>query len=407
MTARLRALMIATHPVQYQSPVFRAMANDPRLDIKVAYCSLLGAQKALDREFGVEVQWDVPLLDGYTWAELPNTARRPGLGHFWGLCNLRLWSMIRKGRFDAVVAYTGYAYASFWIALLAAKSSLTPFIFGTDATSLDPRSRQNWRVSVKKRLLPRVFRLASAVIVPSIAGADFIRHLNIPGERIFMTPFVVDNDWWIHKTALVNRSAVRDKWGIPREALVAVFCAKLQDWKRPLDALTAFARANVPETYLIFAGEGPQRAMLEAEAQRLEAGHRVRFLGFVNQSALPEVYGGADLLVLPSEYDPCPAVVPEAMLCGCPAAISDQIRGRFDLVENGKTGFIFPCGNIEALAEIMKRAFSDGSCLTAMKLAARKRMDKWTVQDNVDAIVATLEFTQTQKNQAVKKPAGQ
>ncbi len=56
---RYRLLLIATHAVQYASPVFREMARNPRMDIEVAYCSLQGAEAGVDKDFGVEVKWDV------------------------------------------------------------------------------------------------------------------------------------------------------------------------------------------------------------------------------------------------------------------------------------------------------------------------------------------------------------
>ena len=71
---RYRLLVIATHAVQYSSPVFREMARHPRLDMEVAYCSLQGAEGGMDREFGVEVKWDVPLLAGITNTSAPASA---------------------------------------------------------------------------------------------------------------------------------------------------------------------------------------------------------------------------------------------------------------------------------------------------------------------------------------------
>ena len=86
---KYRVLIVASHPVQYAAPLFRRMAQHPKLDILVAYCSLQGAEPGIDSEFGIEVSWDIPLLDGYPWQELPNQAPHPGLGKFWGLIN---WS---------------------------------------------------------------------------------------------------------------------------------------------------------------------------------------------------------------------------------------------------------------------------------------------------------------------------
>jgi len=165
----------------------------------------------------------------------------------------------------------------------------------------------------------------------------------------------------------------------------------LQDWKRPLDLLHAFAKAAVPGSLLIFAGEGPLRSQIESEAAGLGIAPRVRILGFTNQSRLPAVYSAADLFVLSSDYDPCPVVVCEAMLCGCPVVISDQIRGRFDLVRPGLTGDIFPCGDVDALAAVLKRLLLDRVGLGGLAANARQRMETWSPREYIAATVEAVE----------------
>jgi len=345
----------------------------------------------MDPDFGVEVKWDVPLLDGHQWTLVRNRSWSPRMGSFFGLLNLGIWRKIRRGKFDAVVLLTGYVCATFWIAVAAAKLSGVPVLFGTDATSLQPRDGRRWKVWIKRLLLPAIFRLADVVIIPSEAGRQFILGLGIPDSRIVLTPFVVDNAWWKQRSSEVNRSKVRWEWGVPEEAVVVLFCAKLQPWKRPDDLLRAFAKANVKGTFLVFAGDGSMLADLEAAAKALGIAARTRFLGFVNQTGLPAVYRSADLFVLASEYDPCPAVVCEAMLCGCPVVLSDEIRGRFDLVKDGETGFIYRCGNIEELAGILTNVLEDRCKLTELSRAAVVRMETWSPRENVDAIVWAVE----------------
>ncbi|HVM75425.1 MAG TPA: hypothetical protein VMT75_07260, partial [Candidatus Saccharimonadales bacterium] len=103
---RYRVLAIASHPVQYMSPIFRRMAGHPQLDLQVAYCTLRGAEEGYDPEFGANVKWDVPLLDGYPWVHVPN--KGSGDESFFGLNNPGLWGMIRDSRYDAVLAFMGY-----------------------------------------------------------------------------------------------------------------------------------------------------------------------------------------------------------------------------------------------------------------------------------------------------------
>jgi glycosyltransferase involved in cell wall biosynthesis len=388
-------LIIASHPVQYESPILRLLEQDTRVESEVAYCSLQGAEAGIDPDFGVEVKWDIPLLDGYKWSLIRNRSWAPRIGSFFGLLNTGIWSKIRRGNFDAVVILTGYVYATFWIAVIAAKLSGVPVLFGTDATSLQPRDGKRWKIAIKKRLLPAIFRLADIVIIPSEAGRQFILRMGISDSRIVLTPFVVDNAWWRQRASEVNRSEVRRQWGIPEDALVVLFCAKLQPWKRPDDVLRAFAKANVAGTYLVFAGDGSMRAGLEAEAKELGISERTRFLGFVNQTGLPPVYRSADLFAMPSEYDPCPVVVCEAMLCGCPVILSDEVRGRFDLVNEGRTGFIYPCGNVDAMAKTLAAILSDRAKLAELSRAAVARMETWSPRDHVDALVMAVERAQT------------
>ncbi|MCS6814580.1 MAG: glycosyltransferase [Cyanobacteria bacterium] len=386
-----RVLMVCSHPVQYVAPLLRLMTQQAQLDLHVAYCSLQGAETGVDPEFGVAVQWDIPLLEGYSWEYVPNRSKHPSLGKFWGLVNLGLWRLIHTGKFDAVIVYTGYTYASFWIAAAAAKTSRTPLLFNTDATSLDVRSKgSSWKLRLKQWILPRIFSLADVAISTSAAGSEFLRSLGVPPQRIVMTPFVVDNDWWTAQAALVDRAAIRHQWGIPADALVVLFCAKLQPWKRPADVLSAFAQAQLPYAYLVFAGEGPLKLELMAAAESLRIADRVKFLGFVNQSQLPATYRSADLLVLPSGYDPCPVVVCEAMLCGCPVVLSDEIRGRFDIVQSGYTGYIYPCGDVDALAAILQEALSDRDRLQTLSQNAVKRMETWSPRDNAAAILQAV-----------------
>jgi glycosyltransferase involved in cell wall biosynthesis len=387
---RYRLLFIASHPVQYSAPSFREMARHPRLEIEVAYCSMQGAEAGVDKDFGVEVKWDVPLLDGYPWTQVSNRAHRPSLDHFFGLVNGGLWHMIRKGRYDAVVIYAGYRFASYWIALSAAKFSGTPILFGTDATSLAPRSGKPWKAKVKKWLWPVYFRMADQVLVPSTTTRELLQSIGVPAGRISMTPYSVDNSWWRAQAEGVDRTNVRAEWNIPSSTVVILFCAKLQPWKRPNDLLRAFAKANSPNSFLVYAGDGPLLQELQREAATLAVEDRVRFLGFMNQSQLPSLYKSSDLFVLPSEYEPFGVVVNEAMLCGCAVAVSDRVGAGRDLVHS-ENGFVYPCGNVEALAALIQQAANNPAKLKQMGAASENIIQTWSLHENTEALIGGLD----------------
>jgi glycosyltransferase involved in cell wall biosynthesis len=387
---RYRVLAVAAHPVQYMAPIFRRMATHPGFDLHVAYCSLRGAEAGHDPEFGATVQWDVPLLEGYSWSHVPN--RGSGEESFLGLRNPRLAKLIREGNYDAVLCFVGYVRATFWIAWRGAKSSRTAFLFGTDTNTLAPRDGRRWKSIVKKILWPRLFRLADQVIVPSSGARDLIVSLGLPAERVTLTPYSVDNDWWMQKSARVDRSAVRAGWGASASDAVILFCAKLQPWKRPLDLLRAFAAAKLSNALLVIAGEGPLRAELESQANSLGIATQVRFLGFVNQSQLPAVYTSADLMVLPSEYEPFAVVVNEAMCCACPVAVSNHVGAARDLVAPVRKGFVFPCGNVVSLAKLLKDTLADRALLASLGRAAVAHICTWSPERNIAATFEAIQI---------------
>lgn len=380
-------LLVATHPVQYAAPVFKLLADDPRVQIQVAYCSMQGADAEVDAEFGVRVKWDIPLLDGYPWILLPNRSGKPKLGSFFGLFNPGIWHLISRGRFDAVVFYTGYRYSTFWIGLGAAKWRRVRVLFGTDAYSLFPRDVQGWKTHVKKWLWPHLFALADMVIVPSSGSVDLMRSLDVPEGKIALTPYCVDNAWWIQQSDRVNRAQVRARWNIPEDSVVILFCAKLQEWKRPQDLLRAFGALRDRRAFLVFAGDGPLKSALEEEAVSLGVVERLRFLGFANQSELPEIYRASDILVLPSAYEPFGVVVNEAMLCGCSVIVSDRVGARFDLVRDGKIGFVFPARDVSALARLLDSLLQNPERLREMGIKSRERMAEWSPRDNIAGLI--------------------
>jgi glycosyltransferase involved in cell wall biosynthesis len=394
---RRRLIMIlASHVIQYSSPLFRRMAQDPRLDLQIAYCTLQGATPSIDPEFGVEVAWDTFVLEGYPWVHLPNRSPIPGLGHFFGLINPGVWRLIRKSHFDAAIL-PGYFYCTAWIAIAAAKWNGTPILFVTDSHSLRSwRTQSPWKLRFKKWLVRRILSLGSAILVSSSGGVEYLKSLGLSSDRIFLVPSAVDNDWWTEHAAKVDRNAARAAWRIPAEGTVALFCAKLQRWKGPLDLLEAFARANVPNSYLVFAGDGPERSNLERRATELGLTDRVQFLGFLNQSQLPSAYCAADLFVLPSLFEPFGLVINEAMLCGLPVAVSDRVGARFDLVRPDENGYIFPAGDVDALAAVLMEILPDFEKRSRMGAAARCRMETWSPREYVEHVVRAV-------NQVAKK----
>ncbi|MBP0010126.1 MULTISPECIES: glycosyltransferase family 4 protein [unclassified Roseofilum] len=392
ISEKKRVLLVSSQPIQNPASL-RLMAKHPKLDILVAYCTLPEEKLHTDSlqnnpEYITKSVFDIPLLEDYPWVYVPNRSPVPNLDSAFGLINPGLIKLVKD--FDCCVVY-GHNYVTFWMAIAAAKLAKKPLILSTDATYIEPISGDNWKIPLKKKVLPFLYnQIADAVLVLSTASKRFIHSLGVPEDRIFITPYVVDNDAIAETARNSSRSSVRSKWNIPEDATVVVFCAKFIPRKRPQDVIEAFAKANIPNSYLLMVGDGPLADDLKAQAKDLGIKDKVCFLGLVKYSNLPEVYASSNILAFSSEYEPYGLPVNEAMICGIPVVVSDRIGAGYDLVEEGKTGFTYPCGNIDALTTIFKQTLTQPDKLRVMGIAAKTRMETWSPRENVESLVEAV-----------------
>src|SRR5437870_3956304 len=125
----------------------------------------------------------------------------------------------------------------------------------------------------------------------------------------------------------------------------------------PRHALAAFQRLdNRERAALLFVGDGPLRAEIEAHAVGMP---NVSVTGFRNQSELPREYAVADVLLLPSEFEPWGLVVNEALNFGLAVVASDQVGAATDLVRAEDGGHIVPVGDVAALSRVMHRRMEE------------------------------------------------
>ena len=362
-------LLVSSQPIQ-NAATLQLMAQDPRVEILTAFCSLPDPRLWRGPENLTKEAFDIPMLDGYPWKQVRNYSPSPRLGKFYGLINPGVIKLVSS--YDCCVVY-GHAYISFWLAICTAKLLGKPVLLGTDATYIDPHNGgRAWKASLKKKVLPFLYnRVADLVLVPSTASKRFICSLGVKEERVALTPYVVDNDYIAAAAARADRKKTREGLQVPDGAVVAMLCAKFLPRKRPQDAVEAFARANVEGSYLVMVGDGPLADSLRDQAARLGIAERVRFTGLVKYSHLAEIYVASDVLLFPSEHEPYGLPVNEAMICGIPAIVSDRVGAAYDLVENGKTGYVYPCGDLAALEAILRQVLPDRELLKEMGGHAR------------------------------------
>ena len=161
-----------------------------------------------------------------------------------------------------------------------------------------------------------------------------------------------------------SREAARAALGLPRDALVAVFVARLTGIKRPERFVEIARRLTERHPDLVCAVVGEGELLPEL---RQHAGPNVRFLGW--RGDVEVVYAASDLAVLTSDNEGMPVSLIEAALCGVPA-VSTRVGSVAEVVLDGRSGWLVPC-DVDALTAAVDRALTDFSALRAAGAVAR------------------------------------
>jgi len=380
--------VIASHPIQYYSPVFRTLALSETIELRVFYTwSQTAKGPVLDQGFQTAVKWDLPLLDGYTFEFVPNVAKRPGTDHFWGLKNPTLIQQIETWRPDALLVY-GWNHRSHFQALRHFKDRL-PVLFRGDSTLLGRRSW--WRKFLRQHFLTWIYSHVDVAIAVGTNNRDYFEWCGLPPERIAFAPHSVDTERFSADPEGQDKRAAewRVSLGIDPAAVVVAYAGKLQSVKNPLLLLDAFSALN-DGSHLVFFGNG----VLQSALRRRAAAHsNVHFLPFQNQSVMPLVYRVSDVFVLPSRSETWGLALNEAMACGRAVIASSHVGGARDLIQVGVNGWLFESGNLERLIDVLRIAASVGrQRLKEMGASGQTLIAGWSTVESarrISEVVAT------------------
>jgi len=348
-----RLAIVTSHPIQYQAPWFRALARE--VDVTVFFAWKQDAKGQAAAGFGTEFEWDVPLLDGYEHEWLSNVSPSPNVDAYAGCDTPEIADRLARGRFDACLV-NGWYLKSYVQAIRACQAQRIPLLMRGDSHLKTPRHPI---VSVAK-YVPYRWGLSriDAHLVVGAANRRYLRHYGVPEDRLFFAPHFVENDRFAASAdearAAGEALAIRASIDARPDTTVFLFAGKVIEKKRPVDFVAALAelgRRGIRAAGAVV-GSGPLQPALDAQAR--ESGVDLRWLGFRNQTEIAACYAAADCLVLPSDgRETWGLVVNEAMACGIPAIVSDAVGCAEDLIEPGRTGEVYPVGDVAALADRM------------------------------------------------------
>ncbi|MEW5807009.1 MAG: glycosyltransferase family 4 protein [Acidobacteriota bacterium] len=260
-----------------------------------------------------------------------------------------------KKRYD-LLAIGGWDQPANWIALFFANLWRSKILLFGESTLRDARTNNPLLEKMKRYF----FRNCHAFAPAGSAAANYFQHLGAPQDKIVISPFPAEHDYF-HEQYLRLRGSkkeIKRHKGYPQ--ITILFSGRFVPVKGIDFLLEAFKRLQEQnkEIGLVLLGDGPEKNKYEAycKAKKID---NVFFEGFVQKEQLPEYYTAADIFVLPSLSEPWGLVVNEAMAFGIPIISTDAAGVTYDLVQDGVNGFVIPAGNSEALYDALKKLTED------------------------------------------------
>ncbi len=395
MEPRIRLAYLVTHPIQYQAPLLRRIASEPGIDLTVFFCSDFSLKSYLDPSFATLVAWDIPLTGGYRHEILPALGPKDRIS-FWRPFNYGLASRLRRGNFDVLWVH-GYNRWFHWRAMIRAKFGGLKVLVRDEATAISAPRHPLKRI-LKSLFFRALGSLGDGFLAIGRLNAEYYRSYGIGADRIFSVPYAVDNAFFRDqaRAAAGEREHLRQTLGLEPGRPVILYASKLSQVKRGIDLLEAYIRMSPdgvqePHPYLLFIGEGNQRQVLEERAGATNW-RSIKFLGFKNQTELPQYYDLCDVLVLPSVYEPWGLVINEVMNAGRAVIVSDQVGCGPDLVRNGENGYVFKTGDIADLKEALAMVTGNRSGYQAMGRKSLELISQWGLEEDISGLKQALAY---------------
>ena len=211
------------------------------------------------------------------------------------------------------------------------------------------------------------------------------RYYSVSSERIHVVYNGVDKKAF-NPSVRDKRQELRKSLGIEPETTCYLFPAMDFVKKGLGNLLAALSRLDFP-WFLLVAGDGKARPFREL-AKTLGIEGRICFLG--KRKDINLLYGAADLMVFPAEYEPFGSVHLEALACGLPVLTTEQVGGS-EVVEPFKTGYVIDRGSsIEALVNALRYHEQKRPDWEMMSKMAAKSVEQFTLERNARQIEEIL-----------------
>ncbi len=289
---------------------------------------------------------------------------------------LALWRQLRRWRSACV---WGWQFLANVVAAPAARLAGVPRVVirveNLSAWKTWPPHKHWWNRWADRNAA----RLADVVVVNAEALVeDYAAWAGVDRDKTVVVHNGVDAEGWLARPWQDRRQEL----GIAPGQVVVLTMGRLAREKNQellLRACAAVHDRGLPH-HLVLVGDGELQAVLERRAQELGLRAWVHFVGAT--STPQDYYRSADVFALSSDIEGLPNVLLEAQVFGLPA-VTTAAGGAGEVVVDGETGFVVPCGQVDGLAAALARLLADPQLRQQLGSAGQRRVrrefsvDRW------------------------------
>jgi len=272
-------VVLTSHPIQYQAPLWRALAEEfgkgreasgegregEGVSFEVWFLTDQGLRRTEDRDFGKAFAWDVDLLSGYPHRFL-DLRGAWNMHKFEGISLAKPIGESLRAAGATALWVEGWRFKPLWDAVSAAKQMRIP-VFLRGETSDKIAEKGGLFGLVRNFALHRLFAKVDYFLAIGQASRRFYLRHGVAESKLIHAPYCVDNDFFRAESTKTRgpgqpasgkggavaahseskrcasitekQKAIRVEWNIPLDANVVMFCGKFISKKRPMDLLSA------------------------------------------------------------------------------------------------------------------------------------------------------------------------
>lgn len=350
----LRLAIIVSHPIQHFCPQYVSFARNPEVTVKVFFGSILGYKPFADQNFKEVISWGNLNLDKFPHIflnadkELPITAALDATSLDEELSLFKPGFIITYGYFQKL-----QRHACKW-----AKKNSIPIAYISDS---ELRQKRNaFKQLLKYPFIRWYLSRIDYFLTVGDENERYYQFYKVPSRKLLRMHFPIDEK--LYKTSYEQRSLlrsrIREQYAINKDEIVLSVVGKLVSWKNQdhiIEAMEILERQGI-YIHLFMVGSGVKMEEWKTKAKVLKKS-RVHFSGFVSIDVLPEYYAASDIYVHPASAEPHSIAISEAIYMSCPVIVSDTCGsfGPTDDVQEEINGYVFRFGDIENLAELIKK----------------------------------------------------